>query len=91
MRAMVRREFIGNYVCESNRRKNVMLTIRRDLLSIARENRINLSKLLENTLIDVIQPQNTPIFFSEGSFGKESSWCGHRDLNPGRQRGRLMS
>jgi post-segregation antitoxin (ccd killing protein) len=36
---------------ESNRKKTVGITLGQDLLSIARENRINLSKLLESSLI----------------------------------------
>ncbi|MCJ7482260.1 MAG: hypothetical protein MUO31_04780, partial [Thermodesulfovibrionales bacterium] len=34
------------------------------------------------------QQEATPILLSAGSSSEESAWCGRRDLNPGRQRGR---
>jgi post-segregation antitoxin (ccd killing protein) len=55
---VVRPEYIGKYLCESNRKKNVMVTVRRDLLAIAREYGLNLSELLENALIQIFEPQN---------------------------------
>lgn len=52
-------------------RKTVGLTIRQDLLSIAREYDINLSKTLESTLNQLLEAQNTPLFFSEGFFSEK--------------------
>jgi post-segregation antitoxin (ccd killing protein) len=74
------------YSSESIRRKAVGLTIRKDLLKKARECRINLSKLLETSLIQLLSPENTRFSLSEGSlFAKrERPWCSGRDLNPGR-------
>ena len=74
----------SNYSSESIRRKTVGLTLRQDLLSLAREKRINLSKLLENALIGAFEAQTRPFSLSEGSLlaKRESSWRARRDLNP---------
>ena len=82
---------IGKYLCESNqnnRKKNVMITVRRDLLQIARQNRVNLSKLLESSLIQLIDAQtdtqiNTTPFLSAGSFAKESAVVLRPGFEPG--------
>ena len=68
-------------------KKTVGLTVRRDLLAIAREYGVNLSKLLENSLIELLESQAIPIsretpFLTECSFGKENSWRARRELNP---------
>ena len=81
-------------------RSTTTIRIDTETLKKAKELGLNVSKCCENALklytnalTDVnSQITNTPrSFLSEGSLPKESSWCGRRDLNPGRQRGRLMS
>ena len=68
------KNYSSNYSSESKRRKTVGLTIRPDLLAKAREMNLNLSKLLENTLQTIIEPQNNPLSLSEGSLlGKRES------------------
>lgn len=62
-----RSKYSSKYSSESIRRKTVGLTIKPDLLAKAREMNLNLSKLLENTLLQLIEPQNTPFSLSEGS------------------------
>ncbi len=77
----------------------VNLTISKEIVEKAKKIGLNISQFCENALKDAIERLEQPKteangngpFLSEGSFGKESSWCGRRDLNPGRQRGRLMS
>jgi hypothetical protein len=56
------------------------------------------SQFCENALREGIQKLKSPTqatngnsFLGPAPFVKEGSWCGRRDLNPGRQRGRLMS
>ena len=67
-------QYIGKYLCESNRKKNVMLTVRRDLLAVAKEQKINLSKLLENSLIQLLVHETQGFSLSGGSlFGKRES------------------
>jgi hypothetical protein len=86
MANVVKLDYIGKYLCESNRRKNVMVTVRRDLLATAREIGLNLSKTLENTLIQVIEAQNKPFSpIGEKNVGTRSvplrqEWAGP-DLN----------
>jgi post-segregation antitoxin (ccd killing protein) len=92
-------EYSSGHSSESirhSRKKTVGVTLIKDLLQMAREMNLNLSKILESSLIQLLGAQtklqfNKESFLSAGSFAEESSWCGHRDLNPGRQRGRLMS
>ena len=83
----------SKYSSESIRRKTVGLTVRQDLLALAREHGLNLSKLLKFSLIQTFEAQTKPLSFSEGflSVERKSSWCGHRDLNPGRRLGKPMS
>jgi hypothetical protein len=64
------------------RRKTVGLTIRENLLSEARENEINLSKLLENTLIQTLEPQTNGFSLIKVLFSpKEKVWWAGPDLN----------
>ena len=68
------RKYSSNHSSENKRRKTVGLTIRPDLLVKAREMNLNLSKLLENTLERIIEPQNNCFSLSEGSlFSKRES------------------
>ena len=79
---VVRPEYIGKYLCESNRKKNVMVTVRRDLLAIAREYGLNLSKLLETSLIQLLDSQNNAFSLSKVLFPrKEKVWWAGPDLN----------
>ena len=63
------------YSSESNNRKTVGVTIRPELLVKARKMKINLSKTLEKSLENLLEPQNRQIsnFLGEASFGKEDS------------------
>ena len=85
MNEEVRPDYSSIYSSESNRKKTVGLTVRRDLLFLARKYGINLSKLLENVLIQKFEAQTEPFSFREGFlFGKrKGSWCSGRDSNPG--------
>ena len=63
----------STYLSESIRKKTVDLTVRQDLPTTTKEHKINLSKLLETSLISTLEPQtNTKSFsLSKGSlFGK---------------------
>ena len=75
------------YSSENKRRKTVGLTIRPDLLAKAREMNLNLSKLLENTLIQLTETENwfNSDFLGKASFQKKVYWCSGRDSNPGRR------
>ena len=67
-------KYSSNYSSESKRRKTIGVTIRPDLLEKAREMNLNLSKTLENTIKQLIEPQNNPLSLSECSlFGKRES------------------
>lgn len=66
MKLTTRADCIGKNPCESEKRKNVMVTVRRDVLTTAREDGLNLSKLLENTLIQQINAENNGFPFSTG-------------------------
>jgi post-segregation antitoxin (ccd killing protein) len=86
MNEVAKPSYIGKYLCESNRRKNVMVTVRRDLLQTAREIGINLSKLLENTLIQTLEAQTKPLSPNEKntdtrSVSHREDWWAGRDLN----------
>jgi hypothetical protein len=76
-------------------RTNIL--IEKETLTSAQGLGLNVSKTCDNALklyITAIQntnPKINPTLLNECSFAKENSWCGRRDLNPGRQRGRLMS
>ena len=65
------------YSSKSIRRKTVGLTVKDDLLAIAREYGLNLSKLLETSLIQLLEAKNnaqTPnraSFLGTASFTKE--------------------
>jgi post-segregation antitoxin (ccd killing protein) len=75
----------------SNKR-NVVLYLDKELIEKSKELGFNLSKTFENHLKHLMTQ-----FSTENSVDnldltdKNVSWCGRRDLNPGRQRGRLMS
>ena len=73
----------------------VNLTIDREVVTKAKEIGLNLSKVCENCLKQGIKSLESTMFREnprEGGTGTVGSdWCGRRDLNPGRQRGRLMS
>ena len=81
------------------KKAQVQITLPPELVKKSRKYGLNISKIAENALKSYIERLERPktetntqgSFLSEGSFTKESSWCGRRDLNPGRQRGRLMS
>ena len=51
------------YSSESIQKKTVGLTVRQDLLAIAREYGINLSKLLETSLIQFLDTEKHTLFF----------------------------
>jgi hypothetical protein len=71
---------------------NVVLYLDKELVEKSKELGFNLSKTFENHLKHLITQ-----FSTENSVNnldltdKNVIWCGRRDLNPGRQRGRLMS
>jgi post-segregation antitoxin (ccd killing protein) len=66
-----------------------------EVVEKAKEIGLNISKVSENALIEAIKRLEG----SDCSENRENMqsdcqndrWCGRRDLNPGRQRGRLMS
>jgi hypothetical protein len=78
-------------------RVRTSILIERDILDKALKSGVNVSRTCENALIictekmQSAQQETTPILLNAGSSSEESAWCGRRDLNPGRQRGRLMS
>ena len=78
------KNYSSNHSSESKRRKTVGLTIKPNLLTKAREMNLNLSKILENTLQTIIEPQNNPISLSEGSLSAEEKvqWSLGWDLIP---------
>jgi len=61
-----------------------MLTLRRDLYQISREYGINLSKLLENALIQLLETQNNPFSLVKVSFREKKSSVGRAGLIPRR-------
>jgi len=75
------------------------IRIDQDILREAKDLGLSVSKISENALKEAIIKLQTPktetnggtAFLSEGSFGKESSWCGRRDLNPGGRLGKPKS
>ena len=76
-------------------KRHVSLTIDSEIYQKAHELGINVSKACENylkQLIEAIENANRQNNQKGGNLGTVGSgWCGRRDLNPGRQRGRLMS
>ena len=80
---------------KNEKKVTVGITLSPYLIEEARKRNLNISQITEQaplSIIDYIPNQNEPFSLSGGSlFGKRESWCGRRDLNPGRQRGRLMS
>jgi hypothetical protein len=73
----------SKYSSKSIWRKTVGLTIRHDLLALAREHSVNLSKLLELCLIQLLQAQNKPFSLGTGSLfsKKEKVWWAGPDLD----------
>ena len=73
----------------------VSVSLEKELYEKAHRLGINVSKACENsleTMIDAIEQQSTENRFLVKFFPqKKVLWCGRRDSNPGRQRGRLMS
>ncbi len=53
----------GGYSSETIRRKTVGITLSQDLYAISREYGINLPKLLESSLIKLLDAQNKPFSF----------------------------
>ena len=70
-------------------KKSVMVYLDPKVVKEARELGLNLSRVCENALKQAIE-QLKPLYKKEKAENDEK-WCGRRDLNPGRQRGRLMS
>ena len=66
------------YSSKSSPKKTLSLTVRQDLLPLAREHGINLLKLLESSLIQILAPQTKGFSLSEGSLfpKRESSRAG---------------
>ncbi|MFX1301411.1 MAG: type II toxin-antitoxin system CcdA family antitoxin, partial [Promethearchaeota archaeon] len=76
-------QYSSKYSSESIRRKTVGVTLRQDLYKISREYGINLSKLLESSLIQLLDSQNPRFSLSEGSlFLKEKVLAGPRGIEP---------
>ena len=75
------------------------LTIDAEVLQKAHKIGLNVSQFCENALKDAIQRLEQPKtqtnggtpFLGEASLSKKVQWCGRRDLNPGRRRGRPRS
>ena len=71
---------------------NVVLYLDKELVSKSKELGFNLSKTFENHLKQLMTQFSTVNSkINVDSSSQNVSWCGRRDLNPGRQRGRLMS
>ena len=71
------------YSSKSIPKKTVGLTVRQDLLAIARQYGINLSKLLENSLIQLLDPQTNPqTVFGEAFSREKGSVAGPRGIEP---------
>ena len=68
-------------------KKTVSITLDPEIAAKAQALGINISKVCENTLIQYIKAIEANNFLDQPSFAKEG-WCGRRDLNPGRRRGR---
>jgi hypothetical protein len=77
-------KYSSKHSSESKRRKTVGLTIKPELLAKAPRMNSNLSKTLENTLTQLIRPQNGPLSLSEGSLSpkRESSMVGRTGFEP---------
>ena len=71
---------------------NVVLYLDKELVEKSKSLGFNLSKTFENHLKHLIT-QFSPCSSINNldSTNKNVSWCGRRDLNPGRQRGMLYS
>jgi hypothetical protein len=71
---------------------NVVLYLDKELVEKSKELGFNLSKTFENHLKQLTTQFSTGNSVNNFDLtSKNVSWCGRRDLNPGRQRGRLMS
>jgi hypothetical protein len=71
------------------------LSIDKEVFEKSHDLGLNVSKACESYLITLNQTiessQNTKALSRSGFSAEKVIWCGCRDLNPGRQRGRLMS
>jgi hypothetical protein len=72
---------------ETATKKTVSLYLSRKLVERARNHNLNLSRVTENALNNIlsqIEPQNNHFSLSEGSLSgkRESSWWTERELNP---------
>ena len=73
-------------------KRNVMVRLNEELVRKAKEYGLNISKVSENALKEMIKRMEAPNDSKEQADCSENSfWCGRRDLNPGPQRGRLTS
>ncbi len=71
---------------------NVVLYLDKELVEKSKELGFNLSKTFENHLKQLMTQFSTINFVNNFDSTVNSLFeCGRRDLNPGRQRGRLMS
>jgi post-segregation antitoxin (ccd killing protein) len=71
---------------------NVVLYLDKELVEKSKELGFNLSKTFENHLKHLTTQFSTSYQVNNAnSNSNELDWCGRRDLNPGRQLGKLMS
>ncbi len=81
------------------KKQRTTLTIDKEILRKAKEIGINVSQFCENALkeaIEVLEQSKIKTETNGGyadtrSVSPRHEWCGRRDLNPGRRRGRPMS
>ena len=82
-------------VCGISLKKNVMIRIEDELVEKAREIGLNISKVSENALKDLItriEGPNRPKDSNNDSNGsKKDQWWGRPDLNRGPERPRLRA
>jgi hypothetical protein len=86
----------GKHHNETATKKTVSLYLNKKLIERARNHNINLSRITENALNNIlsqIEPQNyqNNHFLNECSFPKKIHWCGRRDLNPSSRLGKPTS
>jgi post-segregation antitoxin (ccd killing protein) len=70
-------------------KKSIMVYLDPKIVAEARELGLNISRICENALKMAIE-QLKPLY-KKNSAENYERWCGRRDLNPGRRRGRPMS
>ena len=76
--------------------KSVMIRIEEDLARKAREYGLNISKVSENALREMLRRLEQPVHPDQRADCPADGsaifqWCGHRDLNPGQWLGRPAS